>query len=311
MSDVVFFLDGVLYNSTGLLFVAVGILLLIRHTGFPDLTVDGSFTIGAALFAVIYTQGLGFFPALLGALAGGMAAGLLTAFANQVLGISKVVASVLSMTILVLSAPYITGGATIGLLQLYGLQAQLREADEAISTALAFDHLHVHVATSAFWFVLAAIALTLLYTFLRSRTGIALRYIGSAENPAFVGGPMAQHLTVLGLVMGNALVATGGAIEGLRRGAYTANMGLGTLLLGLTIVILGEAVMKAARQRDYLTLPEQFIGLVIGLILYSVLLQTILSTGLSYIDLKLATTILLLMLLAVAGRFFPNSRRLF
>jgi putative tryptophan/tyrosine transport system permease protein len=311
VSDLVFFLDGVFYNSTGLLFVAVGIMVLIRHTGFPDLTVDGSFTIGAAIFALLFAHGVEFIFAFGAALAAGSLAGLLTAFANQVLGISKVVASVLSMTILILSAPYITGGATIGLLQTHGLQAMVQGIDVELSRTFASDHVYVHFATSALWLVLGVACAAVLYFFLRTRLGTALRYIGSAENPAFVGGRSARRLTVLGLAVGNALVAGGGAIESLRRGAYTANMGLGTLLLGLTIVILGEAVMKTFRQRDFLTLPEQFVGIAVGLLLYSVLLQGILSAGLSFIDLKLATTILLLLLLGIAGRFFPNSRRLF
>ncbi len=311
MSDLIFFVDGVFYNLTGLLFVALGILVLIRHTGFPDLTVDGSFTMGAALFAVSFSAGFGFFFALFLAMAAGIVSGLLTAFSNLVLGISKVVAGVLSMSVLILSAPYVSGGGTVGLLQLHGSQEFLNQLDVQISAAIGVDHLYVHFATALFWFAVGCALAGFLYRFLQSRLGTCVRYIGSAENPAFVGMHQTRLLTVLGLAIGNSLIAAGGAIEALRRGAYTVNMGIGTLLLGLTIVILGEAVMKTVKQRDYLTLREQFLGVGAGLLLYGILLQSILSLGLSYIDLKLATTLLLLVLLGIAGRFFPNTKRLF
>lgn len=311
MIELLFFVDGILYNTAGLLLVALGILVLIRHTGFPDLTVDGSFTIGAAFFALTFSEGNSFFFAFTVALLSGAAAGLLTAFTNQVLGISKVVASVLSMTILILSAPYITGGATIGLLHPHGIQEAIQNIDERISNLLGGNHVYFHFATTLFWLTCALILGIVLFFFLSSKIGTALRYIGSAENPAFVGGHAARKLTLAGLMIGNALIAAGGAIEALRRGAYTANMGIGTLLLGLTIVILGEALIKTVKQRDFLTLHEQIIAILSGLIVYCTLLQLILSLGLNFVDLKLATTLLLLVLLGLAGRYFPNSKRLF
>src|SRR5690348_5756010 len=113
-SDVLIFTDSSIFNSTGLLFVVLGVVTSIRMSGFPDLTIDGSFTIGAALYSVLLVEG-GTTPlALLVAAFGGALGGLLTWTINDQLGVGKVVSGVLSMIILVLSAPYISGGSTKG-----------------------------------------------------------------------------------------------------------------------------------------------------------------------------------------------------
>src|SRR5580765_2401600 len=107
LSDVLIFADSVLYNSTGLLFVVLGVFTSIRMSGFPDLTVDGSFTIGAALYSVLLASGWATPLALSAAALGGALGGLLTWTINDRLGVGKVVSSVLSMIILILSAPYV------------------------------------------------------------------------------------------------------------------------------------------------------------------------------------------------------------
>src|SRR5690349_11562580 len=120
-SDVFIVADSAVFNSTGLLFVVLGVVISIRMAGFPDLTVDGSFTIGAALYSVALVSGSGTPLALSIAALGGAFGGLLTWAINDRLGVGKVVSGVLSMIILVLSAPYVSGGSTKSLLNVVSI----------------------------------------------------------------------------------------------------------------------------------------------------------------------------------------------
>lgn len=311
MLELFYILDGVLYNVIGLFFVVLGILVLIRHTGFPDLTVDGSFTFGAAIFASTISHNNSLSLSLFLAVVFGCIAGGATALINQWLGVTKIVASVVSMTVFILLSPYIADGATIGLLEVDPLLEALRKLDTDLSRQLGIIGYSLHVWQVAFWSILLAILTAGIYSFMRSSLGTQLRYIGSAKNPSIVVKEAIPRFTLLGLLIGNACVALGGSIEAVRRGAFTANMGLGTLLVALTVLILGESILKIYLKRDYLHLNEQFISIFIGLFVYSCLLQFILRLGIDFLDLKLMTTVMLLGVLVFAGRFFPNSGRLF
>lgn len=311
MSEILILVDGILFNATGLFFVALGLLILIRHTGFPDLTVDGSFTFGAAVFAAVIVRSDSLILALAACIAAGLVAGAATAVINQWLGVTKIVASVVSMTIFVLLSPYLAEGATIGLLQVDPVLSALRQFDKTLTDSFGISGYSLHFTQIALWGALGLISAVAVYRIMRSAIGTRLRYTGSAENPFIVSRRSIPYYTVFGLMMGNCLVAVGGGIEAVRRGAFTANMGLGTILVALTILVLGESLLKIWLKRDHLHLGEQMLAVFLGLLVYSVLLQGILRLGINTVDLKLMTTLLLLVVLAFAGRFFPNSSRLF
>ena len=118
-------------------------------------------------------------------------------------------------------------------------------------------------------------------------------------------------LNLTGLVIGNGLVAFGGAIEAERRGGYTSNMGLGIILVALATLILGEAIIKSFRQRDFLRLGEYIVAAFCGVFVYSIGIQLILWFDLAFVDLRLMTSLFLLLLLGIAGRFYSSSTRLF
>src|ERR1044071_3070609 len=128
-ADVFIVADSIVFNATGLLFVVLGIVTSIRMAGFPDLTVDGSFTIGAALYSVFLASGWGVPMALSMAAAGGAFGGLLTWGINDRLGVGKVVSGVLSMIILILVAPYVSGGSTKGLLNVTSIVTRIDSID--------------------------------------------------------------------------------------------------------------------------------------------------------------------------------------
>ena len=120
--------DSTVYNSLGLLFVALGGLISIRFAGYPDLTIDGSFTMGAAAYAVLTKLGHDAHVSLPTALAVGAVSGVLTATLN-ILGVGRIVAAISVYVLLIVLSPYVAGGATIGLLHTQGWLDYLQRVD--------------------------------------------------------------------------------------------------------------------------------------------------------------------------------------
>lgn len=304
--------DSVLFNSTGLLFVVLGVFVLIRMAGFPDLTVDGSFTIGAALYSVSLIAGWGTPLSLLIAAAGGAAGGFLTWTINDRLGVGKVVSGVLSMIILILAAPYVAGGSTKSLLNVVSIHSRMDALDAKLSERIiGAAPYQLHLAFSSIWLLLFGIVACSAFFVLRTRPGLRLRYLGSAAAPALVRAPERQRLLLLALMAGNALVAIGGAIEAQRRGGFTNNMGTGMLLVALAVLILGESMMKSWRKREYLRSSEFAGAIVTGSLIYSGGIQGLLLLQVAFVDIRLLTAIFLLVLLGLAGRVHSSSTRLF
>ncbi len=309
--DVLFFFDGVGYNTVGLLFVVLGVFLLIRMTGFPDLTVDGSFTIGAAVFAVLLVNGFGTPLSLIGATLAGAIGGTMTWAINAWLGVGKVVSGVLSMLILILTAPYVAT-STMSLQKTSSWFSWLDTQDERLTAAIAPSQPgQLHIIFSTAMIVAFVVVAFLLVYFLRRKTGLRLRYAGDAKSPTLLSVRERIWLTLLGLSIGNGLVALGGAIEAQRRGGYTVNMGLGIILVALSVLILGEAIVKTFKRRDFLHLAEYLVAAVVGTVIYSCGIQFILWFDLAFADLRLMTSLFLLLLLGIAGQFYSSSTRLF
>lgn len=312
MNELVLFLDAALYGVIGLSFIVLGIVVLIRFAGFPDLTVDGSFTISAALFAAAIAHGEGpMIPYLLAILAGALS-GALTWTLNQVMGMGRVVSGVLAMITLLLISPYVVSQASIGLLHPDELHVWLGGADRALSLAvIGADGPQLHFATSAFWVACFAVFGWIWLALFRSPPGLRLRYLGSAQSPNLVERSQRKWLLLFGLMVGNGLIGFGAGIEAVRRGGFSANMGLGTLLTGLAIMILGEAIVKAGVRRDYLKISEQGLAIILGVIVYGLAVQAVLRFGPSMLDVRLAATLMLIVALSITARFFPNSAKLF
>jgi putative tryptophan/tyrosine transport system permease protein len=311
-SDVFIVADSAVFNSTGLLFVVLGVMTSIRMAGFPDLTVDGSFTIGAALYSVVLVSGWGTPLALSIAAVGGAFGGLLTWAINDRLGVGKVVSGVLSMIILVLSAPYVSGGSTKSLLNVVSIHSKIDMLDSSFSQAIIGNQPYqAHILFSLIWLACFVIVGGALWSILKTRAGLRLRYIGSAASPTLVPKREQRHLLLLALMAGNAIVGVGGAIEAQRRGGYTNNMGIGMLLVALAVLILGEALIKSFQKRDYLRLSEYAVAVIVGTIVYSAGIQMLLALRIGLVDLRLLTAVFLLILLGVAGRTHSSSTKLF
>jgi len=232
--------DATLYSAVSLFVLAIATITSLRFTGYPDLTVDGSYTIGAALFAQAAVSGHRVVTSLLLAALGGALAGLLTASLNRVLRIGRIIAGVLVMLLCIIAAPYIAGGASVGLLHANNWLNHIQDIDLARPWPSPSTQHTRFIGV----IVAANIALALFFLWLaRSRYGRLLRYAGSAEHP-LVSRSRHDVLTMAGLTIANALVAVSGALEAQRNGGFSSGFGVGALLIALTILVLGESVAK-------------------------------------------------------------------
>jgi len=312
VDDVATLLDATMYNSTGYILVTLGIVVSIRFMGFPDLTVDGSFTLGAAIYAVGIKSGFPVVVCLAMAGCAGLVAGTMTATVNRGLQIGQILSGILVMLFLITAVPYLTGGATVGLLSQDHWIARLQQWDLRLTRAVFPDsNFSLHLAFIGVLAVVGGVAVFLVRLAFRTRIGAQMRYLGSAKSPNLLSGNQRTFLMYAGLAFGNALVAAGGAVEAERHGGFNQNMGIGVLLIGLASLILGESILKTRLRRDWLHVSEYLVAAVVGVLVYSFVLQFLLLIGLTFLDVRLTTTVFLLLLLAFAARCHPNSARLF
>ncbi len=271
-------------------FVAIGVFLAFRVLDFPDLTVDGSFPLGAAVAAVLITTGLNAWLAAAIAMAAGGAAGLVTAFLNVRFRILNLLASILTMIALFSVNLRVMGKPNVALIN----------ADTMLSPFFGLGLREVYVRP-LFVGVLVVIAIILVWRFLESDAGLAMRATGANPRMARAQGVDTRWQVYLGLALSNALVALGGALFAQTNGFADVTSGVGTIVVGLAAVIIGETLFGA---RGILL---ALIGCVVGSILYRIAIQIALSTdalGLKASDLNLVTAVLVAVALVL-----PRLRR--
>nr|CAD6599074.1 ABC transporter permease [Rhizobium sp. TCK] len=271
-------------------FVAIGVFLTFRVLDFPDLTVDGSFPLGAAVAAVLITTGFNPWLAAAIAMVAGALAGLVTAFLNVRFRILNLLASILTMIALFSVNLRVMGKPNVALIN----------ADTMLSPFFGLGLREVYVRP-LFVGVLVVLAVILVWRFLESDAGLAMRATGANARMARAQGVDTRRQVYLGLALSNALVALGGALFAQTNGFADVTSGVGTIVVGLAAVIIGETLFGA---RGILL---ALIGCIVGSILYRIAIQLALSTdalGLKASDLNLVTAVLVAVALIL-----PHLRR--
>ena len=278
----------------GLVFglVALGVYLSFRVLQFPDLTVDGSFPLGAAVVATLIVHSVNPWLATLAAAAAGALAGLTTAWLHLRLGILHLLASILTMIALYSINLRIMGRPNIALLGEPTVLSPLQDGSipSYVLTPLAF--------------AVAVFALKwLLDRFLNAEVGLALRATGANPRMARAQGIRTERAILLGLALSNALVALAGALFAQSQGSADVTLGVGVIVVGLAAVIGGEALLNP---RSVAWATTACIG---GSLLYRLLVALALNVelfGLQAQDLNLITAVLVASALALprwrAGR---------
>jgi putative tryptophan/tyrosine transport system permease protein len=271
-------------------FVGLGVFLSFRVLDFPDLTVDGSFPLGAGVAAVFILAGFNPWLATLTAAAAGACAGLVTATLNQRFKILHLLASILTMIALFSVNLRIMGRPNVAILN-----------QETVLTPFFGHGLRDFLVRPLFLAVLIAIAVVVLARFLTSDFGLATRATGANPRMARAQGINTELQVYAGMALSNALVAIAGAMFAQTNGFADVTQGVGTIVIGLAAVIIGETLFRFGG------IWVALVGCVIGSIIYRVAIQFALSSdliGLRASDLNLVTAVLVALALIL-----PRLRR--
>jgi putative ABC transport system permease protein len=270
----------------GLIFglVALGVLISFRILNFPDLTVDGSFPLGGAVAAVLIAGGVNPFLATAAAMAAGALAGFITGWLNVALKIMDLLASILMMIALYSINLRVMGKPNVALIN-----------DPTIFSALP-GWLPDYVERPLALLVIVAVVKLLLDWFFASEIGLAMRATGANGRMARAQGIATGRATLLGMALSNSLVALAGALFAQTQGGSDISMGIGTIVIGLAAVIIGESILPA-RRMVYTTL-----AVILGAILYRFFIALALNSdfiGLQAQDLNLVTALLVTIALVI------------
>ena len=271
----------------GLIFslVALGVFISFRLLRFPDLTVDGSFPLGGAVCAILIANGVNPWLATLAATAAGACAGLLTGWLNVKLKIMDLLASILMMIALYSINLRVMGGPNVPLIN-----------DPTLFTMLQPEGMDDYLARPLILLFIVLAAKLALDWFFSTERGLAIRATGSNARMARAQGVNTGAMVLLGMAVSNALVGLAGALFAQTQGGSDISMGIGTIVIGLAAVIVGESILPS-RRIVYATL-----AVVIGAIVYRFFIAMALNSdfiGLKAQDLNLVTALLVIFALVI------------
>ncbi|MFW6149401.1 MAG: ABC transporter permease [Atribacterota bacterium] len=215
--------------------MALGVYLTFQVLNFPDLTVDGSFPLGAAITAKIIFSGGDPLVAILWAIVGGIMAGGLTAFFHTRLKFTNLLSGILTMTMLYSLNLRVMGKSNIPLLG----KATILDLIEDIFPTLSIDQL----TPLLFLFIILLVKFVLDY-FLSTEIGMAIRATGDNEQMIRSLGVDTKLTKIICLCLSNGLVALSGSLFAQYSGFADVGMGIGTIVAGLASVIIGHSIIK-------------------------------------------------------------------
>ena len=281
--------------------LALGVLISFRIFAFPDITAEGSITLGAAVAATLLVNGVSPLAATLTAVVAGMAAGAATGILHTKFKINGLLSGILVMTALYSTNLHVMGRSNIPLLSATTFVSGAESMAESwFAGASEFNLAGWEVSTRdisvlVFSLVAAAIVGAILYVFFRTDLGTAMRATGDNSQMIRALGVSDGLMIILGLSLSNGLVALSGALLAQYQGFADVQMGIGMMVWGLASVIIGEA-MVGVRQLGY-----AITGTLMGSVLFRLLVAIALRWGLDPNDLKLITAVFVFLALIVPG----------
>lgn len=285
------FLDLVISTATqGLIYalLSYGIFITYKILDFPDLTVDGSFPLGAAVSAVLLVRGVDPYLTLLVAMAAGALAGLATGIIHVRLKVRDLLAGIITMTALF----------SINL-QIAGSNLAVDRSFKTIFTgapAMAlFGNMTLMYRKFAVALVLVILFKLILDLFFSTKCGMLLRATGNNATVVTSLAVDQGRMKILGLVIANALVALCGAVVCHEQRSFSSTMGTGQMVFGLATVIIGATIFKKV------SFVKGTTAVVVGSIVYKACIQVAISLGLPANLLKLVTSVLFLVILVIGN----------
>lgn len=262
--------------------VALGIVITFRILAFPDLTVDGSFPLGAAVVSRLIIEGVSPIFGIFMAIICGFVAGCCTGFLNTKLKINSLLAGILMMTMLYSVNLRIMGRSNIQLLTVNTLLTPLENLD-----------INRFIPIIIFFFIAVFAIKFLTDMFFNTQIGFAMRATGDNEQMIRTLGVNTDHMTILGIGISNAFVALSGALVAQDQGFSDVGMGIGMIVAGLASIIIGEALFGKK------TVQRMTLAAIVGSIIYKLIISLGLRLGLAPTDLKMATGVMVILALGI------------
>lgn len=288
--------------------LALGVFISFRIFEIPDITTDGSITLGASIAAVLLVNQVNPFLATAAGALGGALAGTVTGLIHTKFKINALLAGILVMTALYSVNLHVMGRSNVPLMQAHTLNSHAEEVGENLIGAKTVNVLGWPVASAdaallAMAFVAAATTGFLLYLFFRTHIGTAMRATGDNSQMVRALGANVEGYIIMGLALSNGLVALSGALLAQYQGFADAQMGIGMIVWGLASVIIGEALTGSR------SLGLTIMGAIMGSILFRLLVAIALRWGLNPNDLKLITALFVFAALVLPGLLAKLKRR--
>lgn len=271
--------------SQGLLWaiMALGVFLTFRVLDIADLSVEGTFPLGAAVAATLIDAGHSVWFAMLIALIAGCIGGTVTALLTTKLKIPALLSGILTMIGLYSVNLMIMGKANVPLLR----------AETVFTLTENLFGVSSVVATLIVGLVATVIVGAIMYWFFGTVLGTAIRATGCNPQMARAQGINTNVMVILGLLISNGLVALSGALVAQSNGFADVGMGTGTIVIGLASVIIGEVLFGTRCFKNWL------ISVVLGSVVYRAVIAIVLELGMPPNDLKLFTAVLVAIALSL------------
>ena len=267
---------SVVTQSLILAIMAIGVYITFKILDFPDMTADGSYTMGAAISAAALAGGLNPLVGVLLAVVGGALAGMVTGLLHIKVKISNLLSGILTMGMLYSINLRIMGKSNIPLFTFPNL---FKGDIPPVVIALIF----------------VFIAKILLDLFLKTGLGYTLKGVGDNEQMIKSLGINIGNIKILGLMISNALISLSGALMAQFQGFADVTMGIGTLVLGIASIIIGLTLFKKVRAVKATT------AILIGAFIYQFTIYFALNLGMLSTDLKLISSLVIVAFLAVGN----------
>lgn len=269
--------------------LSYGVYITYKILDFPDLTVDGSFPLGAAVTAIMLVKGVNPFVTLLAALFIGAVAGFVTGFIHVKLGVRDLLAGIITMTAL-FSINLQIAGSNLAI-------------ERSIDTIFTSGPIMAIMGNSSLIYrkfvvalILAVVVKLILDWYLKTKSGLLLRAVGDNATLVTTLAKDKGNVKLLGLVIANALVALSGAVVCQEQRAFSSTMGTGQVVFGLAAVIIGTTLFRK------LSFFKATTAVLIGSVFYKACIQVAISLGLPANLLKLATAVLFLVVLVLGNK---------
>ncbi len=263
--------------------LALGVFLSFRVLDVPDMTCEGSFPLGGAIAATMIAAGGSPWLSLLAGAAGGIIAGAVSGVLYTKLKIPAILAGILSMIALYSINLHIMGKANISLLR--------------TDTVFSLTGNALSLGNGAAAFVLPAVLVLaivlVIYWFFGTELGMCIRATGYNVAMMRSQGVNTDSMIILGLSISNALIGLCGALVAQNNGFADVGMGIGTIVIGLASVIIGEVILGVN------SFKESLVAVIIGSVIYRIVIATVLFMGMPPNDLKLFTAVLVMIALAL------------